>query len=198
MGRRFEAPHLALALPCRLMRHLRPVVRVLRSAVLHGRHHGSVGGRVAAHLVGDQLAGETTLFLQQFSKESDRGTSIPSRLDQDIKDVTVLIHGSPQVLLATIDRHEEFVEVPGIAEPTAPVPEPSGVGAPEGVTPLPNRLVGDRNTTLGEEVFDIAEAQAEAKVEPDGVGDDVGRKSISVVARRGTVHPVTLILWTST
>ena len=82
MGRRFEAPHLALALPCRLMRHLRPVVRVLRSAVLHGRH-----------LVGDQLAGETTLFLQQFSKESDRGTSIPSRLDQDIKDVTVLIHG---------------------------------------------------------------------------------------------------------
>ena len=90
--------------------------------------------------------------------------------------------------MATIDRHEEFVEVPGIAEPTAPVPEPSGVVPAECQAPLPNRLVGDRNTTLGEEVFDIAEAQAEAKVEPDGVGDDVGRKAMPKVAGSSRVH----------
>ena len=73
---------------------------------------------------------------------------------------------SPQILLATIDRDEELVEVPRVAKPTAPVPESSGVGTTEGATPLPNGLVGDRHAAVREEVFDIPETQAEAKVEP--------------------------------
>ena len=44
--------------------------------------------------------------------------------------------------------------------------------------PLPNRLVGDRHASLREEIFGIAEAEAEPMVEPDRVADDVGRESI--------------------
>ena len=54
------------------------------------------------------------------------------------------------------------------------------------------------DTALGEQIFNVSETQAETKVEPDGMGDDVGRESISVVARRRSRHPVTLIRWTST
>lgn len=47
-----------------------------------------------------------------------------------------------------------------------------------------DRFVGDRDPAWGEEVFDVAETEAEPKIEPHGVGDDVGRETISVVARR--------------
>ena len=71
-----ETAHLALALPCRLMRDLSPVVGVLLRAMRNGRHHGSVGGGVAAELVGDQPAGETSPFLQDLAKEAHRGAAI--------------------------------------------------------------------------------------------------------------------------
>jgi hypothetical protein len=88
-----------------------------------------------------------------------------------------------------IKRHP----VPGVTESPVPPSESSGVSAPECVTPLPNRLVCDQDAALGEEVFDVAETQTEAKVEPDGVGNDVGGESISVVARRRSIHPVTVM-----
>ena len=69
---------------------------------------------------------------------------------------------------------------------------------PERQAPLSNGLVGDRDPALGEKIFHVPETQAEAKVEPDGLRDDVGRESISVITRRGTGHPVTLISLTST
>jgi len=47
----------------------------------------------------------------------------PSRLAQDVEHVAVLIHGAPQELLPTIDRHEQLVEMPGVAESTTPLPE---------------------------------------------------------------------------
>ena len=50
----FEAPHLALALPDRLVGDLRAIVGVLVCAVDHRRHHGVAGRRITARLVGDQ------------------------------------------------------------------------------------------------------------------------------------------------
>ena len=47
-------------------------------------------------------------------------------------------------------------------------------------------------------VFHITETQAEAKVEPDRVSDDVWRESITVVAGYGAGHAATLLLSTST
>ena len=64
--------------------------------------------------------------------------------------------------------------------------------------PRPNRLVGDRHASLREEIFGIAEAEAELRVEPDRVADDVGRESISVIAGRLAPHRLTLPLVAST
>ena len=82
-----------------------------------GRHHGAVGGRVAAQLVGDQPAGELALFLQQRAEESHRGALIPSRLDEDVQRIA---HNSPEVLLAALQGREEFIEVPGVPLWAAP------------------------------------------------------------------------------
>ena len=194
MSRRLEAPHLALPLPRRLMGHRRTVVRRRLCAV----HHGPVRRGVTAELVGDQPAGETTLFLQPFPKEPDGGTPMPPRLDQDVEPDAVCIDGSPPGLPSPGDGDAQLVEGPDVAEPTPAMPEPSRVGASKRPAPLANCLVGDDDAALGEHVFDIPDTQAAPQVEPDGVRHDLARESISVIARRGTVHPVTLTPWTST
>ncbi len=193
MGGRLEAAHLAFALSSRLMRDFSAVIGVLVRDVDHRRHHDAAGCWVAPQLVRDQPARDTSLALQQLPEESDSGSPISSRLHEDVEDVAVLIDGAPQILSAALQRHEQFVEMPRIAEVATAFPESSGVSTTECSTPLTNGLVSDRDPALGEEVFDIPETQAEPKVEPDGVGDDGGGESISVVAGGVAVHPTTLI-----
>ena len=119
---RLETPHLALTLSGRLMGDLRAVIRVLIGAVKHRRHHRATGGRVTAQLVGDQASRHVPLGLQSRAKEAHRGVPIPSRLHEDVEDVTGLIPGAPQVLLATLDRDEHLVEMPGVSEPATSAP----------------------------------------------------------------------------
>jgi len=86
LGGGLEAPHLPLTLSRRLMRHLGPVVRVLIGAVNHRRHHRTVCSRVAAELVRDQAARDTSIAFQQLPEDSERRAPIPSRLHKDIAD----------------------------------------------------------------------------------------------------------------
>ena len=150
-GRR-EPPHLALTLSGRLMGDLRAVIRVLIGAVKHRRHHRATGGRVTAQLVGDQASRHLPLVLQQLAKESHRGVPISSRLHEDVQDVTVLIHGAPQVLLATLDRDEHLVEMPGVSEPATSAPSSARILRTEPPTPLPDGLIGDVDTPAGQHV----------------------------------------------
>ena len=50
-------------------------------------------------------------------------------------------------------------------------PHPAGVDRTKPLAPLPNRLVGDRHASLREEIFSIAESEAESRVEPDRDND---------------------------
>ena len=195
---RLETPHLALPLTRRLVGDLGSIVRVLIGDVDHGRHYGAARGGVGAQLVGDQSSRETALGFQQRPKESDGCSPIPVRWHEDVQDVTVLVDRAPQILLATLERDEHLVEVPGVSHPTASAPQPPRVHRTEPLAPLPNRLVGDRHASLREEIFGIAEAEAESMVEPDRVADDVGRESISVIAGQLALHRPTLPLVAST
>ena len=136
-GRR-EPPHLALTLSDRLMGDLRAVIRVLIGDVDHRRHHGATGGRVTAPLVGDQASRHVPVVLQQLAKEAHRGVPISSRLHEDVEDITGLIHGAPQVLLATLDRDAHLVEMPGVSEPATSAPQLASILRTEAPTPLPD------------------------------------------------------------
>ena len=138
--------------------------------------------------------GVNALPLQQLPEEPDGGAPIPSRLDQDVEEVAVLVDRSPQVLLATVEGDEQLIEMPRVSEASASLPESSRIRAAERSTPPSDRLIGDRDAPLGQEVLNIPKTEAEAKVEPDGVRDDVWRESIAVVAGRGAGHAATLLL----
>jgi hypothetical protein len=93
-----------------------------------------------------------------------------------------------KILLAPLDVHEEFIQVPGVAQASLPAPEETSVRGTERPTPLPNRLVGHGDAPLGEEIFGISKAQTETMVEPNGVTDDLWRESISPIAGGGIAH----------
>ena len=185
---RLETPHLALTLAGRLVGDLRAVVRVLIGAVKHRRHHRATGGRVAEQLIGNQASRHVPLGFQSRAKEAHRGVQIPSRLHEDVEDVTVLIHGAPQVLLATLDRDEHLVEMPGVSEPATSAPQSARIFRTEPSTPLPDGLIGDFGTSAGQHVLHVSEAEREAMIEPHRVADDFRGKPVSAVAG----HAVTL------
>ena len=97
---------------------------------------------------------------------------IPSRLHEDVEDVTVLIHGAPQVLLATLESDEHLVEMPGVSEPATSAPQSARILRTEPPTPLPDGLIGDVDTTAGQHVLHVSEAEREAMIEPHRVADD--------------------------
>ena len=119
---------------------------------------------VAPQLVGDDPPGHAALTFQQLTEETFSRTPIAARLEQDVDHVAVLVNGTPGILPLPLDGHEEFVEVPRIAQATLSPLEGTGVRGAELQTPQSDGLVGDDDPPLCQEIFDISKAQAEAVV----------------------------------
>jgi hypothetical protein len=114
-------------------------------------------------------------------------------LNKDIDHVSVLIHGTPEIIPPPLDVHEEFIQVPDVSQPSLPSPELSGVVWARPLAPLPEGLVGDHHASLGKEFLYAPEAQAEAVVEPNSVTDDLRGESVSAVAASIGFHPPSLL-----
>ena len=117
---------------------------------------------------------------------------IAPRLDENVDDVAVLVHGPPQILLPSVNLHEHFVQIPGVAHAAPAVAQAPREVESECQTPLPNRLIRDGDAALGEKIFAISETQAETVIQPDGVTDDVRGKAVPAIAGRLACHRPTL------
>jgi hypothetical protein len=110
------------------------------------------------------------------------------RLNQDVDHVAVLIHGTPEILLLAVDSNENFVQVPNIAEAALPPFQSLGIVRTELFTPESNRFIRDEDSPFGEKILDIPEAQAETMVNPDGIANNFGRKTMTVITRPVVLH----------
>jgi hypothetical protein len=70
-------------------------------------------------------------------------------------------------VLPALNLDEDLVNKESIAVTLVPAPKPPRVLWAEFDTQQPDRLVADRNTTLGHKFLDIAVAQIEAMIEPE-------------------------------
>ena len=147
---------------------------------------------IASELVGDQPSRFAPLSLQQLPEESLGSAGVSSTLDQDIDHVAVLINGAPQVVSLALDADEDLVQEPDVSESTLPPVKPPSVVQAELPTPESDRLVRDGDTSLRQEILDVAEAQAEAVIEPHGVADDLDWETVSAIAALGVGHGRTL------
>jgi len=144
---------------------------------------------VAAQLVSHETHGCLSLTLQESSKESPRRTPVPAGLDEEVDQVTVLVHGAPQILALAVDRDEDFDKEPRVAEATLSSLQPPGVIGAELPAPLPNGLVRHDDASFGQQILDIPEAQAVSVVQTHGVADDVRRKAMPRIAGSTGAHP---------
>src|SRR5262245_42352019 len=150
------------------------------------RHDGPVRCAVAPQLIGYQPPRFASLAFQQPTKEAFRCTLIATGAGQEYIDyVSVLVNRAPEILSLALDSHEEFVQVPSVSQAALSSPECPGVLGAELLTPLSDGLVGDYDPALCQKVFNISEAQAESAIEPDGMADNIRRKSPST-ARIGS------------
>ena len=128
-----------------------PIVFVLACSMDHGREDVPMCSRITPKLVGDQLPGCLSLMFQGLTKEAFSGSTISAFGDQNIDHVSILIDGPPQIEALTLDGDEEFIDVPDVAE-SSPFPtQSSGVGRSEFLTPVSNRLIGDKDSSLRSE-----------------------------------------------
>ncbi len=72
----------------------------------------------------------------------------------------------------TSDLTEEFIDMPGVAKSALFPTQSAGIGRSEFLTPVSDRFVGDKDSSLREQVFYVSKAQGEPMVLPDGVTDD--------------------------
>jgi len=97
---------------------------------------------------------------------------------------------SPRSSLA--NGHEEFIEMPHVADGTRSMPELPRVREAKRFAPVPDGFVRDGDATVREEVFDVVETQSKAVVEPDGVADDRWREPVAWIVRDIVGHPATM------
>src|SRR5712692_3927038 len=82
------------------------------------------------------------------------------------------------------DLQQHLVEMPFIARLCSAAAQSGRVRWAELGAPLADRLVADDDAALGKEILNVAKAQVEAKVQPDGVGDHLWRQAVATVGRR--------------
>src|SRR5712672_1633538 len=148
------------------MRILGPIVLPQALLMVAGKPKMLAGRAVGAQLVGCHPLRREALLAEQLAHELDGRRAVSAALDQDLEDLAFMVDGTPQVHMLASDHRSEF------EHPTA------------------NALVGDVEPTLGKQLLDIAIAQSEAQVEPNGVLNHGRRKTVPAIGDRK--HPRSL------
>ena len=176
-----EALHLPLSSACGSMRVLGTIVEVAALSMLDTGQQASLCHTIASQLIGDDHSRHKLQALQQTLEEPLGGFPITPLLDQNIEHDTILIHGTPQIMLNTLDPDEHLVEVPLVPGPRPAAAQAVGKALTEFPAPAPHGLIGDDNAPLRQKQLNITEAEAEHVIQPDSMANNLGGKAMAVV-----------------
>ena len=95
-------------------------------------------------------------------------------------------------MLPAVDSDKEFVKIPGITEASLSLLKTSGIVGVRISSPLPDGFLRNNDSTFGQKIFHITEAQTEAMIDPYGVADDFWREAVPAVTGSGAVHEMSL------
>ena len=121
------------------------------------------------------------MLFQEFSHQPERRLAVSPRLNQDVEDLAFAVHGTPDVELPAVDGDKHFVKMPPQVWTRPSSSQLVGNDGAELQSPTADRLVGHVDTTLAEHVLDVAVAQSEAEIEPDGLPNDDARIAVAMV-----------------
>src|SRR6201997_2920252 len=105
------------------MRILCPVVEALVLPVLNAGHNLSLGGAIAAQLVGDQHTGRSQVLLEQFAEQALGSLLVATALHEDVENEALLVDRAPEPMLLAGDGDDDLASRAGESHPHA-LPEP--------------------------------------------------------------------------
>src|SRR5687768_14997990 len=109
---RLKSLHPPFPLAGRLVGVFRTVIQIPVLAVLHARQDLPLGRPIAFELVRDDHPRHIPAALEQLAEEFLGRVLVPPTLDQDIQDMTVLIHRPPEIVACATNRQEYLIQVP--------------------------------------------------------------------------------------
>jgi hypothetical protein len=189
-----EPLHALLPLAGRWVGVLGAIIEIPIWAMLHTRKNLALSCFGALEFVSHAHARHVRQALEQLAEELLGRPLIPAALHQAIQHAPLLIHRPPQIVMLALDCEKYLIHLPLVTRPRTAATELVGILLTKLPTPLPNRFIRHDHAAFKEELFHIAEAQAEAKVESYGVADDLHGKPVMLIFRGSgrCVHAVTL------
>lgn len=100
---------------------------------------------------------------QQALEETLCSVRISALLQQHIDNFAILVDRPPQVSLLTSDSSKDLIDNGGVAVALMPTPQLMRALWPESIAPKTNRLVGDEDASLSQQIFDTPMAHIEPK-----------------------------------
>ncbi len=68
-----------------------------------------------------------------------------------------------------------------------------GISLTELEAPFSDSLIGEGDSAYGHHLFNVAEAQREAEIEPDTMTDDPSGKPVATIQRRRDIHQLIML-----
>jgi hypothetical protein len=187
---RLEPLHASLSLPRRLVGVFRPVVQIAMLPMLAAGQALAYGGTVASQMIGDDDSWNVREIFDPLAEELFRSRLIPAALHQDIKDVAVLIDGTPEIVACAVDPDKHLVQVPCVPRSRTSASPLIGILLHELQTPLTDRFLRHNDPRGEQELFDIALAEAKTEVQPDTIADNLRGEAVvfRAVGWNSSVH----------
>jgi len=66
---------------------------------------------IRSEIIRDELVWDKAIFLQQLAHQFERGPLVAYGLDENVKNFTLGVHGTPEVDQATVDLEIDLVEM---------------------------------------------------------------------------------------
>jgi hypothetical protein len=129
------------------------------------RQHLPLRRGVAAQSVGDEALRLVFEAGEQALEEALGCRGVPAVLDQDIEHHPAPVDGAPEVVQFTPDAQQNLVEVPGVARPWPPAPQPRREVLAELQASAPDALVRDGDAAFRQDELDNSQAEPMSDVE---------------------------------
>ena len=169
--------------------HLGPIVLAQALLMASGKSHFGPCRAVRAKLVGHQNIGCKALFLEQLAHQFHGCSLVMLSSHKQVENLTFVVNRAPQPELPARNRYGHLIEMPTRCWPWASMAKFSGEQRPKLQNPSLYRFVGDIQTALREQIFNVAIAERETHIEPNGVPDDRRRKLVA--GKRNRHAPLT-------
>jgi len=153
--------------------------------VFHVRHDFTFRQGIAPRLVCYHHTRGISRLCQKLTKEPLGRLGAPLTLHKDVKHVAILVNDSPEIVRLTSDAAKHLIQMPLVAGSGATALQRRGEHPTKADAPLTDAFVADDNAPFGQDPFDIAEAQAEAVIKPNGMLDDLARRAEAAVRIAG-------------